>query len=49
MIVGVLTDETFVSLTRKVYITKDKQAALKKQINIKHQLTFIQEKSYAGY
>ncbi len=42
-------DETFVSLARKVYITNDKRAALKKQINIKYQSTFIEEKSYAGY
>jgi len=42
-------DESFVDLARKVYITNDARAALKKEINIKYNSLFTEEKSYAKY
>lgn len=42
-------DDTFIDLARRVYITNDARARLKKQINIKYGSTFIEEKGYAKY
>jgi hypothetical protein len=42
-------DEDFVSLARKVYITNDKRAEIKKDINIKYNSLFVEEKSYEQY
>jgi hypothetical protein len=42
-------DEYFVSLARKVYITNDKRAEIKKDINIKYNSLFVEEKSYEQY
>ena len=42
-------DETFVSLARNVYITNDRRAKIKKNINIKYNSLFVEEKSYADY
>ena len=39
---------TFVALARAVYVTNDKRAAVKKQINIALGSRLIEEKSYAG-
>ena len=39
---------TFVELARAVYVTNDKRAAVKKQINIALVSRLIEEKSYAG-
>ncbi len=39
----------FIGLARAVYITNDKRAALKKQINIALGSKFVEEKSYAEY
>lgn len=39
---------TFVELARAVYVTNDKRAAVKKQINIALGSRLIEEKSYAG-
>lgn len=42
-------DSEFISLARKVYITNDKRAELKKELNIKYGSNFIEEKSYQKY
>jgi hypothetical protein len=42
-------DKTFIELAREVYITNDRRAALKKQINIKYGSDIIEEKSYKPY
>jgi len=42
-------DSEFISLARKVYITNDKRAELKKELNIKYGSNFIEEKSYSPY
>ena len=42
-------DSEFISLARKVYITNDKRAELKKELNIKYGSNFIEEKSYSNY
>lgn len=42
-------DSEFIQLARMVYITNDKRAAYKKQINKKYGSEFIEEKSYAEY
>jgi len=42
-------DEQFIELARSVYITNDKRATVKKQINEKYDSKFIEEKSYAEY
>ena len=42
-------DDEFISLARKVYITNDKRAELKKVINLKYHSTFVEEKSYEQY
>lgn len=41
--------DKFVQLARSVYITNDKRADLKKQINIALGSTLVEEKSYADY
>lgn len=42
-------DEEFIELARAVYFTNDKRAEIKKQINIKYQSAFVEEKSYSSY
>lgn len=42
-------DNEFVELARLVYITNDKRSNIKKQINIKYNSGFIEEKSYKPY
>jgi hypothetical protein len=42
-------DEEFISLARKVYITNDKRAAIKKKINKILNSLFTEEKSYSEY
>ena len=42
-------DDVFISLARAVYITNDKRAELKKEINKKYGSEFVEEKSYAKY
>lgn len=39
----------FVELARLVYITNDKRSDIKKQINIKYNSIFVEEKSYSPY
>lgn len=39
----------FIDLARKVYITNDERAAIKKKINIEYGSTFVEEKSYKSY
>jgi len=42
-------DNKFVELARAVYITNDKRAEIKKEINLKYNSSFIEEKSYNNY
>lgn len=42
-------DEEFVNLARNVYITNDKRADLKKQINLLSNSHLVEEKSYEEY
>ena len=42
-------DERFVELARAVYVTNDKRAEAKKEINLKFGSNFVEEKSYAKY
>lgn len=42
-------DNEFIELARSIYITNDKRAELKKEINIKYGSKFIEEKSYEKY
>jgi hypothetical protein len=42
-------DNTFVELARAVYITNDKRAEIKKNINLKYKSNFVEEKSYNKY
>jgi len=42
-------DDQFIELARSVYITNDKRAAIKNQINEKYGSEFKEEKSYAKY
>jgi hypothetical protein len=42
-------DEEFIQLARQVYITNDKRAEIKKQINVISQSKFIEEKFYEKY
>ena len=42
-------DIDFINLARSVYITNDKRAEIKKEINILTQSKFIEEKSYEKY
>jgi uncharacterized protein DUF6165 len=41
--------DEFIRLARAVYITNDKRADLKKQVNLTMGSTLIEEKSYADY
>lgn len=41
-------DDRFIALARAVYVTNDRRAALKKEINIAVGSAFVEEKSYAG-
>lgn len=42
-------DTDFIELARSVYITNDKRAEIKKQINITTNSTLVEEKSYEQY
>ena len=42
-------DQEFIELARSVYFTNDKRAEIKKQINLKYNSIFTEEKSYAKY
>lgn len=41
--------EEFIKLARNVYKLNDKRADIKKEINIKHNSDFVEEKSYQPY
>ena len=41
--------EAFIALARAVYVTNDKRAEVKKQINLSTGSTLIEEKSYEDY
>ncbi|MFG1428446.1 DUF6165 family protein [Roseixanthobacter glucoisosaccharinicivorans] len=41
-------DAKFVELARAVYVTNDRRAAIKKEINTRSGSLFVEEKSYAG-
>ena len=41
--------EEFIRLARAVYVTNDKRAAIKKQINLATGSALIEEKSYESY
>jgi len=42
-------DTEFIELARSVYVTNDKRAELKKEINLKYGSLFVEEKSYKEY
>jgi len=42
-------DTKFIELARSVYVTNDKRAELKKEINLKYGSLFVEEKSYKEY
>ena len=42
-------DAEFIKLARAVYVTNDKRAAIKKQINLETGSALIEEKSYESY
>lgn len=42
-------DNEFIELARSVYITNDKRAELKREMNIKYGSKFVEEKSYEKY
>jgi hypothetical protein len=42
-------DEEFIALARAVYVTNDRRAALKREINRVARSALVEEKSYAGY
>jgi len=42
-------DEEFIKLARSVYFTNDKRSEIKKEINLKTESEFIEEKSYEDY
>ena len=42
-------DAEFISLARAVYVTNDRRAEIKKQINLATGSDFIEEKSYESY
>ena len=42
-------DQEFIDLAKKVYMTNDERANIKKQINIDSNSSFIEEKSYEQY
>lgn len=44
-----LFDQGFIELARAVYVTNDKRAAIKREINIKVGSNLIEEKSYSKY
>ena len=44
-----LFDNDFIELARSVYITNDKRAEFKKDINLKYGSLFVEEKSYQEY
>lgn len=42
-------DNRFIELARAVYVTNDKRAEAKKEINLKFGSNFVEEKSYSKY
>jgi len=42
-------DDEFIELARSVYVTNDKRAEIKKEINLLYSSTFVEEKSYNPY
>jgi hypothetical protein len=42
-------DDYFVQLARSVYLLNDKRARIKKEINMKYNSEFVEEKSYTTY
>lgn len=42
-------DDNFVELARSVYYVNDERASFKKEINLKYNSTFVEEKSYKPY
>lgn len=42
-------DKDFIELARSVYFTNDKRSLIKKEINIKYNSSFIEEKGYSKY
>lgn len=42
-------DSEFIELARSVYFTNDKRAEIKKNINLKYDSLFVEEKSYNKY
>ena len=42
-------DNQFIHLARQIYITNDKRAEIKKDINLKYNSLFVEEKSYEKY
>lgn len=42
-------DQDFIEMARSVYITNDRRAEIKKQINLKYKSQFVEEKSYKSY
>jgi len=42
-------DAAFIALARAVYLTNDRRAALKREINLISQSDLVEEKSYATY
>lgn len=42
-------DQDFIEMARSVYITNDRRAEIKKQINLKYNSQFVEEKSYKSY
>jgi hypothetical protein len=42
-------DQDFIEMARSVYITNDRRAEIKKNINLKYGSTFVEEKSYESY
>lgn len=42
-------DSIFIELARSVYVTNDKRAEFKKNINLKYGSLFVEEKSYFNY
>jgi len=42
-------DQDFIEMSRSVYITNDRRSEIKKNINLKYNSTFVEEKSYEPY
>jgi predicted transposase YbfD/YdcC len=42
-------DQDFIEMARSVYVTNDRRAEIKKQINLKYGSLFVEEKSYKEY